>query len=218
MKRKTNNDLTELVFILDRSGSMHGLEADTIGGFNSMLQQQQSLPGNALVSTLLFDDKCQVIHDRVDIQQVRPMTRQDYVPQGRTALLDALGGAIRHIGNIHKYARRADVPQRTLFVITTDGAENASRFYTLDAVRSLVQRQQQTYGWEFLFLGANIDAISTAGHLGICQDRALQYQPSCQGTQLNFQYINRAVETVRSAAPLTADWKNPDSTDEHDPK
>lgn len=199
--------LTELVFILDRSGSMQGLEADTIGGFNSMIRRQQQLPGRALVSTLLFDDECQVVHDRVDIRRVRPMTGRDYIPGGCTALLDAMGGAIRHIGNLHRYARPADVPRRTLFVITTDGAENASRFYDMETVCRLVRRQQQRYDWEFLFLGANMDAIAAAGRFGIRQDRAVRYQADSRGTRLNFQSVGQAIEAVRCGAPLTAGWK-----------
>ena len=167
---KTN--LTELVFILDRSGSMQGLEKDTIGGFNAMLEKQKKEPGEALVSTVLFDDRIEVLHDRVKLGEVRPITEKEYCVRGCTALLDAVGGAIRHIGNIHKYARPEDVPERTLFVITTDGMENASRRYTADKVRRMIEHEKEKYGWEFLFLGANIDAVETAGSLGIAPDRA----------------------------------------------
>lgn len=162
---KTN--LTELVFILDRSGSMQGLEKDTIGGFNAMLEKQKKEPGEALVSTVLFDDRIEMLHDRVKLGEVRPITEKEYCVRGCTALLDAVGGAIRHIGNIHKYARPEDVPERTLFVITTDGMENASRRYTADKVRRMIEHEKEKYGWEFLFLGANIDAVETAGSLGI---------------------------------------------------
>lgn len=200
-------NLTELVFILDRSGSMCGLEQDTVGGFNSMLEQQKKEPGEAYITTLLFDTQTHVIHDRVKLGEVRPMTREDYVPQGCTALLDALGGAIRHIGNIHKYARPEDVPQRTLFVITTDGMENASRRYTAGQVKELIQRQKERYGWEFLFLGANIDAVETAGRYGIAPDRAVSYHSDSAGTALNYSAIGDAVSACRSSQPLGAGWK-----------
>ena len=158
---------TELVFILDRSGSMSGLETDTIGGFNSMIAKQKKEAGEALVSTVLFDNESVVIHDRLPLEDVPPMTEKEYFTLGCTALLDAVGGAIHHIGNIHKYARSEDVPEHTLFVITTDGMENASRRYSTRRVKEMIQRQKEKYGWEFLFLGANIDAVETAGHLGI---------------------------------------------------
>ena len=200
-------NLTELVFVLDRSGSMRGLEADTVGGFNAMLEKQKGEPGRALVSTVLFDHETEVLHDRVEIQQVAPITRREYSVRGTTALLDALGGAIHHIGNIHKYARPEDVPERTLFVVTTDGMENASRRYTAEKVKQMIQRQKERYGWEFLFLGANIDAVETAGHLGIAPDRAVNYHSDGQGTRLNFEVLSEAVSAVRSCAPLSSDWK-----------
>ena len=155
-------NLTEIVFILDRSGSMGGLEEDTIGGFNAMLEKQRSEPGEAIVSTVLFDNESQVVHDRVDIRQVAPLTRETYYVRGCTALLDAVGGAIHHISNVHKYARKEDVPEKTMFIITTDGYENASRRYDYDKVRKMIERQKEQYGWEFLFLGANIDAAAEA--------------------------------------------------------
>lgn len=201
--------LTELVFILDRSGSMSGLEADTIGGFNAMMQKQQKQEGEAYVSTVLFDNECTVLHDRLPLDKVPAMTDKDYFVGGCTALLDAMGGAIRHIGNIHKYARPEDVPEHTLFVITTDGMENASRRYTLAEVKRMTERQKQEYGWEFLFLGANIDAVSTAAGFGIGADRAVNYQCDSAGTQLNYQVLSEAVSAVRCAAPLSADWKAP---------
>ncbi len=156
-------NLTEIVFILDRSGSMSGLEADTIGGFNSMIEKQRKADGEALVSTVLFDNMCEVIHDRMNIRDIKPMTDRDYTVRGCTALLDAIGGAIHHIGNIHKYARPEDVPEHTLFIITTDGMENASRFYSSDRVKQMIERQKAKYGWEFLFFGANIDAVEKSG-------------------------------------------------------
>lgn len=200
-------NLTELVFILDRSGSMQGLEADTIGGFNSLVEKQRREAGEALVSTVLFDDRTEVLHDRVPLEKVEPMTEETYYVRGATALLDALGGAVRHVANIHKYARKEDVPARTLFVITTDGMENASRRYDLEQVKALVRRQQEAHGWEFLFLGANIDAVEMAGSLGIAPDRAVNYQCDSEGTQLNYEVLSQAVSAVRRSAPLGAGWK-----------
>lgn len=200
-------NLTEIVFILDRSGSMSGLEADTIGGFNSMIEKQKHEDGEALVSTVLFDNTSEVIHDRVDVRRIKPMTNRDYAVRGCTALLDAIGGAIHHIGNVHKYARAEDVPEHTLFVITTDGMENASHHYTAERVRHMIERQKHRYDWEFLFLGANIDAVETARHFGIGADRAVNYHADSDGTQLNYEVLNEAICTVRSSAPLSADWK-----------
>ena len=199
--------MTELVFILDRSGSMSGLEGDTIGGFNSMIERQKKEAGEALVSTVLFDNECTVIHDRLPLGDVPPMTEEQYFTRGCTALLDAVGGAIRHIGNIHKYARREDVPEKTLFVITTDGMENASRRYSYDKVKRMIGRQKEKYGWEFLFLGANIDAAAEAGRFGISADRAVTYKCDEEGTALNYEVIGQAVCAVRSARTLSAGWK-----------
>lgn len=201
--------LTELVFILDRSGSMSGLEADTIGGFNAMMQKQKKQEGEAFVSTVLFDNECTVLHDRLPLDKVPAMTDKDYFVGGCTALLDAMGGTIRHIGSIHKYARPEDLPEHTLFVITTDGMENASHRCTLAEVRRMIERQKEQYGWEFLFLGANIDAVSTAAGFGIGADRAVNYQCDSAGTQLNYQVLSEAVSAVRCAAPLSAAWKAP---------
>jgi uncharacterized protein YegL len=200
-------NLTELVYILDRSGSMSGLERDTIGGFNAMIQKQKQEEGEALISTILFDNTSVVLHDRVPVQEVAPMTERDYTVRGCTALLDAIGGAIHHIGNVHKYARDEDVPEHTLFVITTDGMENASRHYSSDQVKQMIQRQKDKYGWEFLFLGANIDAVETAGRFGIAPDRAANYHSDSEGTQLNYQVVSEAISTVRQCRPLSADWK-----------
>lgn len=199
--------LTEVVFILDRSGSMAGLEKDTIGGFNAMLEKQRRGEGQALISTVLFSNESAVIHDRVDAREVPPLTEREYFVCGCTALLDAVGGAIRHIGNVHKYAREEDRPERTLFVITTDGMENASRHYDLRRVRAMIERQKARYGWEFLFLGANIDAVDTAARLGIDADRAANFHCDAQGTQLNYEAVSDAVSAMRCAAPLRADWK-----------
>ena len=200
-------NLTEIVFILDRSGSMSGLEADTVGGFNTMIAKQKREPGEALISTVLFDDESVVIHDRVPVQNIAPMTERDYYVRGCTALLDAIGGAIHHIGNVHKYARTEDVPEHTLFVITTDGMENASRRYNYETVRRMIQRQKEKYGWEFLFLGANIDAAREAARFGIGADRSVNYKCDEEGTALNYEVISAAVCSVRSAQPLSADWK-----------
>ena len=200
-------NLTEIVFILDRSGSMHGLEADTIGGFNSMIEKQKKETGEALVSTILFDNAAEVIHDRVSLKDIRELTSRDYCVKGCTALLDAVGGAIHHIGNIHKYARPEDVPEHTLFIITTDGMENASRRYSSMEVKKMITRQKEKYGWEFLFLGANIDTVETAAGFGIGADRAVNYRADSQGTQLNYEVLGDAVSAVRQSAPLTAGWK-----------
>ena len=199
--------MTELVFILDRSGSMSGLEKDTIGGFNSMLEKQREEPGDAVVSTVLFDNETEVIHDRIAIADVPNLTDKEYFVRGCTALLDAVGGAIHHIGNVHKYARKEDVPERTLFIITTDGMENVSRRYTYDKVRRMIERQKECYGWEFLFLGANIDAVETAKHFGIGADRAVNYHSDREGTQLNYEVLSEAVSAVRCSVPLGTNWK-----------
>lgn len=201
-------NLTEIVFILDRSGSMAGLEDDTIGGFNSMIQKQKVEPGEAVVSTVLFDNECEVIHDRVDIQKIQPMTRKEYYVRGCTALLDAVGGAIRHVGNVHKYAREEDRPEKTLFVITTDGMENASRKYSYDRLKAMIERQKEKYGWEFLFLGANIDAAKEAARFGIGADRAANYHADSVGTSVIYESVSEAICQVRQCAvPLSADWK-----------
>ncbi len=190
-------NLTELVFILDRSGSMGGLESDTIGGFNSMIAKQQKEEGEAVVSTVLFDDVTDVIHDRVPIGDVKKLTDDDYFVRGCTALLDAVGGAIHHIGNVHKYAREEDRPAKTLFVITTDGLENASKKYSFKDVKKMIERQKKKYNWEFLFLGANIDAVKVAGNMGISRDRAANYNCDEKGTALNYRVLEAAVSKVR---------------------
>lgn len=200
--------LTEIVFVLDRSGSMSGLEADTIGGFNSLIKKQRKEPGEAVVSTVLFDDTCEVLHDRVPMDKVQAMTEDTYFVRGCTALLDAVGGAIHHIGNIHKYARDEDRPEKTIFIITTDGMENASHRYNLQQVKKMVKRQTDKYGWEFLFLGANIDAIEAAGNIGIRASRAVTYRNDEAGTALNYKVMEAAIHHVRCcAAPLSDDWK-----------
>ena len=200
-------NLTEIVFILDRSGSMAGLEQDTIGGFNAMIEKQKNAPGEAIVSTVLFDNVSEVIHDRVDIWEITPMTRKEYYVRGCTALLDAVGKAIHHIGNVHKYAREEDRPEKTLFVITTDGLENASRQYSYDKVRGMIERNTDRYGWEFLFLGANIDAAREAARFGIRPDRAANYHADRRGTAVIYEAVGEAVCAVRAARPMDACWK-----------
>ena len=205
--------LTEIVFILDRSGSMSGLEKDTIGGYNSLIKKQKKEEGEAYISTVLFDDRTEVLHDRVGLDKIKPMTEEEYYVRGCTALLDAVGGAIHHIGNVHKYAREEDRPEKTLFIITTDGQENSSRMYTYEKVKRMVERQKKKYGWEFLFLGANIDAVAEAGRFGIKPERAVNYECDEIGTAVNYRALNKAVSRVRNCAAnemdkaLAADWK-----------
>ncbi len=200
-------NLTEMVFILDKSGSMAGMEADTIGGFNAMIEKQRKEEGEAIVSTVLFSEGTRVLHDRADLRKVEPLTERQYAVGGGTALIDALGGAIHHIGNVHKYAREEDRPEHTIFIITTDGMENASCQYTSDEVKKMVRRQKEKYGWEFLFLGANIDAVETARRYGIGADRAVRYHNDARGVEINFETVSRAVGRMRSCQPVAADWK-----------
>ena len=200
------NNLTELVFILDRSGSMSGLERDTIGGFNSMIKKQREEEGQCLVSTVLFDHEREVLHDRVKLEDVKLMTAQDYTVRGSTALIDAIGCAIHHIGNVHKYARKEDLPQRTVFIITTDGMENSSHKYTSDEVKKKIERQKEKYGWEFLFIGANIDAVETAKRFGINKDRAVNYHADSKGTEILYSTVSEAVRNIRTNAPLSENW------------
>lgn len=197
--------LTEIVFILDRSGSMGGLESDTIGGYNSLIEKQKKEEGEAYISTVLFDDTCEVLHDRVALDQIKPMTDKEYYVRGCTALLDAIGGAIHHIGNVHKYARDEDRPEKTLFIITTDGQENSSRRYTYEKVKHMVERQKEKFGWEFLFLGANIDAIAEAGRFGIKADRAVNYHCDREGTAVNYRVLSETVSRVRHCSAQELD-------------
>ncbi len=198
-------NLTEVVFILDRSGSMRGLEADTIGGYNALIEKQKKEEGEAIISTVLFDDAQEVLHDRVNLEKINFITDKEYYVRGCTALLDAVGGAIHHIGNVHKYARKEDVPEKTLFIITTDGMENASRRYGYDEVKKMVERQKEKFGWEFLFLGANIDAIEVAGRFGIGAERAVNYECDSKGTATNFDVLSETVSMVRMCAPCEVD-------------
>jgi uncharacterized protein YegL len=192
------NNITELVFILDRSGSMSGFEADTIGGFNSTIEKQKEQEGKVYVSTVLFDNYSEVIHDRVDISEIKPMTRNDYQVRGCTALLDAIGGAIHHIGNIHKYARPEDVPEHTIFIITTDGMENASHRYSSAEIKAKIKRQTDKYGWEFIFLAANIDAVETAENIGIRRERAANYRQTKEGVGRSYYAMSEAITAVRA--------------------
>lgn len=205
---KIHNNITEMVFILDRSGSMAGLEKDTIGGFNSLIEKQKKQDGKCYVSTVLFDHETQVIHDRVKLADIKPMTEEDYFVRGCTALIDAIGSAIHHIKNIHKYARREDVPEHTMFVIITDGYENASHKYSSNQVKKMIEHEKEKYGWEFLFIGANIDAVETAKHFGINEDRAVNYHADEKGTGVVYDTVANACCNLRACAPLTADWSN----------
>ena len=206
MSEKIKNGITELVFILDRSGSMSGLEADTIGGFNAMIEKQKKQDGECYVSTVLFDNVSEVLHDRVKLTDIKPMTDKEYTVRGCTALIDAIGGAIHHIGNVHRYARNEDVPEHTVFVITTDGIENASRKYTSDKVKAMIERQKEQHGWEFLFIGANIDAVETAAQYGISKDRAVNYNADEVGTKILYETVSKAVCDVRYSLSIDDDW------------
>ena len=205
MTKKLNNNITEIVFILDRSGSMSGLEKDTIGGFNAMIEKQKKQDGKAYVSTVLFDHESVVLHDRLPLEQIKPMTEDDYTVCGCTALLDAIGGAVKHIGNIHKYARPEDVPEHTMFVITTDGLENASRKYNSRDIKRLIESKKEE-GWEFLFIGANIDAIETANDYGISADRAVNYNADSQGTGVVFEAVSETVAKFRGGQKVAPCW------------
>ena len=201
------NNITELVFILDRSGSMAGLESDTVGGFNAMIEKQKKEKGECYVSTVLFDNVSEVLHDRVRLSEIKPMTDREYTVGGCTALIDALGGSIHHIGNIHKYARKEDVPEHTMFIITTDGMENASQRYGSEQVKRMIKRQKEKYGWEFIFIGANIDAVETAKRYGIDEDRAVNYNADSVGTGILYESVACAVSSVRKSAALDGSWR-----------
>lgn len=201
------NNLTELVFILDKSGSMAGLESDTIGGYNSMLKKQQLEPGEAIVTTVLFDDDYELLHDRINIKGIRPITEQDYFVGGCTALLDAIGKTIHKIGNAQRHTSEAERAAKVMFVITTDGMENASKEYSYAKIRTMVERQQQKYGWEFIFLGANIDAFDTARDIGIKPDMTANYHADSIGTQVNFMAVSEAISEIRAQGSIKKNWK-----------
>lgn len=201
------NDLTELVFILDRSGSMGGLESDTIGGYNSLLEKQRTVSGEAIVTTVLFDEQYELLHDRISLKGIQPITDSDYFVRGSTALLDAIGKTIAKIGNAHKHTQEKHRPEKTLVVITTDGMENASREFSQPKIAQMIAHQKEQFGWEFLFLGANIDAIGTAAKLNISADRAVNFRSDSAGTQLNYAAVSDAAECLRTSAPLTGKWK-----------
>lgn len=203
---KKNNNIIELVFILDRSSSMSGLESDTIGGFNAMIEKQKKQNDPCYVSTVLFNDVSEVFYDRVQFGDVQKMLEAHYCVGGCTALMDAIGGAIHHIGNIHKYARPEDVPAHTMFVIMTDGMENASRRYSSEQVKKMIERQKEKYGWEFLFIGANIDAVETAARYGIDADRAVNYNADEKGTRIVYDTVAQVVCNVRASRQLGAEW------------
>ncbi len=198
--------LTEMVFILDRSGSMSGLESDTIGGFNSMIAKQKKEEGEALVNTVLFDDRSEVVYDRVDIRKIEPMTDKTYYVRGCTALIDAIGGAIKHIKDVHKYIREEDIPEHTIFIITTDGYENASHTYTSVQVKKMIEAQKKK-GWEFIFLGANIDAVETAATFGINEENAVNYCCDSEGTARNFEAMSCAMSAFRSKGKIGKAWR-----------
>ena len=216
MEKKNNT--TELVFILDRSGSMAGLEKDTIGGFNAMIEKQKKETGECLVSTVLFDNTSEVIHDRVKLSEIRPMNEEDYYVRGCTALIDAIGGAIHHIGNVHKYARKEDVPEHTMFIITTDGMENASHRYSSEDVKRMIERQKSKYGWEFLFIGANIDAVETAARYGIEKNRAVDYRADREGTAVLYSAVSDAVCEIRNHKAVSGSWRKKIESDYNDRK
>jgi hypothetical protein len=200
-------NVTELVFILDKSGSMAGLEADTIGGYNALLKKQQKAEGEAIVTTVLFNHEYELFHDRINVRGISPITEEDYQVGGTTALLDTIGFTIQKFVNVQKRTSEDERAEKVLFVITTDGRENASREFTADKIKKMVQHQKEKYGWEFLFLGANIDAISTAARFGIDEDFAVDYHADNKGTQLNYEAVNEAVVNLRSGKKIDRSWK-----------
>ncbi len=202
-----NTNKTELVFIMDKSGSMGGLEADTIGGYNAMLAKQKKEAGEAVVTTMLFDDTIELLHDRITVNGIAPLTETDYEVGGMTALLDAIGSTIHKISHVQKQTSETERAGKVLFVITTDGMENASREYGYDKIKSMIEHQKEMYGWEFIFLGANIDAVSTAAQFGIQEEYAVKYHADSEGTQVNFEAVSEAVSSVRQGRKVDRTWK-----------
>lgn len=202
---KTN--ATELVFIVDKSGSMAGLEADTIGGYNAMLAKQKNEAGEAIVTTVLFNDAIDLLHDRMNVKEISPITEQQYEVGGTTALLDAIGSTIHKIGHVKKRISEAECAGKVLFVITTDGMENASQEYSAEQVKAMIEYQKAMCGWEFIFLGANIDALSTAANFGIQEEFAVNYHADSEGTQVNFEALNEAVTSFRQGRKVDHTWK-----------
>lgn len=201
-------NLTELVFILDRSGSMGGLEGDTIGGYNAMLERQKKEAGEAIITTVLFDDQYELLHDRIQLKGISPITDKDYYVRGSTALLDAIGRTISKMVNVQKHTAEEARAKQVMFVITTDGMENASREYTYDKVHRMINHQKNKFGWEFLFLGANIDAVATAERFGIDKDRATNFHADREGTLLNYEVLSETVSCLRASQPISANWKD----------
>lgn len=200
-------DLTELVFILDRSGSMSGLESDTIGGYNAMLKKQKKGPGEVVVTTVLFDDKYELLHDRINLRGIEPITDNEYFVRGSTALMDAVGKTINKIGNVQKHITEDERPKHVMFVITTDGLENASQEFSFEKIQQMIEHSKKNYGWEFIFLGANIDAIATAERMGIGKDRATNFHADSEGTLLNYEVISETVSSMRASQPISGSWK-----------
>lgn len=199
--------LTEMVFILDRSGSMGGLEEDTIGGYNSMLEKQKKEPGEAIITTVIFDDKYELLHDRINLRGISPITDKEYFVRGSTALLDAIGKTINKIGNAQKHTVEEERAEQVMIIITTDGMENASQEFSYERVRKMIEHQKSNYSWEFIFLGANIDAIETAERFGIDKDRAVNYNSDSIGTQLNYEVMSEAISCMRSSHSISENWK-----------
>lgn len=200
------NGITEIIFVIDKSGSMCGLESDTIGGFNSMIAKQKKQKGKCFVSTVLFNDKSELIHDRIEISDVKPLTEKEYTVNGCTALVDAVGDAIKHISDVHRYIREEDVPEHTMFVITTDGLENASHSYSSDEIKEMIEKKKKESGWEFIFIGANIDAVETAGRYGIDEDRAVNYVHDSEGTELLYECACETVSKLRKGSAIGKSW------------
>lgn len=207
MKQNIKNNITELVFILDKSGSMTGLESDTVGGFNAMIKRQKEAEGECFVTTVLFNENSTVLHDRIKLCDVPEMTENEYWVSGCTALYDAIGKTVHHIASIHKYARPEDVPAHTMFVITTDGMENASKDYSEAQVKELIEKERTKYGWEFIFIGANIDAEKTARQMGISKERAVNYNADKKGTEVLYESVSDAVCCARACMPLSDSWR-----------